>query len=490
MFSFLDNFNVIVKMKSHRLFFQTLASLACITFLTMKADCQWSQTNLQNSSGVRSLAVNRDTIFAGTTNEGVFKTVDGGMNWFSVNNGIPSLSYPVDALAIKGSDVYAGLDAGGVYKTTNWGSSWFAVNNGLTIYYMHALVVNGSELFAVSDNAVFRSTNDALSWTPILQNTLNYNCLAVSGNSICVGSSSAGIYRTTNGGANWNTANNGLGYGGGVYALAASGSDMFAGAFHRGVYKSTDGGANWVQSYQEDYVRAFHVSGNSLYSAGNGGFFKTTNNGITWLRWEHGFQSFTACSIVSSEDYLYAGGYYSVWKRSKLPTLNLKINLEACSPNADTVKVYLRHSAAPYEFADSAKGFLASSGDLWVNFPNVEHSVNYYIVVKHRNSLETWSKTGGEAFVSGFLAYDFTSAQSQAYGNNLTLCGDKYSIYTGDVNFDGFVDGSDVMLISNDAYAFLSGYVTSDLNGDSLVDATDLAYADNNTFRYVALIRP
>ncbi len=477
-------------MKSHRLIFPALASLAFITFLTLKADCQWLQTNLQNSSGVRSLAVNGDTIFAGTTREGVFKTVDGGMNWFSVNNGIPNLNYPVDALVIKGSDVYSGLDAGGVYKSTNWGSSWFAANNGLTIYYVHALVVNGSELFAVSDNAVFRSTNDALSWAPILQYTLNYYCLAVSGNSIYVGSSSAGIYKTTNGGVNWIAVNNGLGYGGGVYALAASGSDMFAGAFNRGVYKSTDGGANWVQSYQESYVRAFHVNGNSLYSAGNNGFFKTTNNGITWLRWEHGFESFPACCIVSSEDHLYAGGYYSVWKRSKMPTLNLRINLEAYSPNADTVKVYLRHSAVPYEIVDSAKGLLAVSGDLWVNLPNVENTVNYYIVVKHRNSLETWSKAGGEAFVSGFLAYDFTSAQSQAYGNNLTLCGSKYSIYTGDVNLDGFIDGSDVTLISNDAYAFLSGYVTSDLNGDNLVDATDLVYADNNTFRYVALIRP
>lgn len=437
-----------------------------------------------------SLAVRGDTIYAGTVFGEILKSVDGGNNWFSVNNGYTS-SFSIDALLIKDNDVYAGIDAGGVYKTTNGGSNWFPVNNGLRGFYIHALVDNGNEIFAVGDSAVYRSTNSAASWTPILQMTQNFISLTINGNSIFAGTSTTGgVFRTTNGGVSWNAVNNGI-PAGGVVALTVSGGNIFAGKFGMGVYKSTNNGANWVLNYPNWFVRSFEVDGNDMYFAGDDSIFKSTNNGTTWLQWNHGFAStYAPIKIESSEDYLYTCGYYSVWKRSKWPTLNLKVNLEAYSPYSDTVIVYLRHSSAPYEIADQAKGLLTSSLDLWVNFENVSDGVNYYIVVKHRNSLETWSKPGGEAFTSGFLAYDFTPAASQAYGNNLILCGGIYSVYSGDVNNDGIVDGTDLLMISNDAAVFQSGYVTTDLTGDSLVDATDLVYADNNSYNVVGLIRP
>ena len=475
-------------MKSIRIIILILVSVICVSLQIKECRSQWMQTNLQNSSTVKSIAVKGDTIYAGTIFGEIFKSVNGGNNWFSVNNGYTS-SFSIDALLIKDSDVYAGIDAGGVYKTTNGGSNWFPVNNGLRGLYIHALVDNNSEIFAVGDSAVYRSTNNAASWTPILQMTQNFFCLAVNGNSIFVGASTAGVFRSTNGGINWSAANNGIPPGG-VVALAVSNGNIFAGNYGSGVYKSTDNGANWILNIPDWFVKGFEVNGNDMYFTGAGGIFKTTNNGTTWLDWNHGLVSgpYTYI-IVSSEDYLYTGGI-TVWKRSTLPTLNLKVNLEAYSPNSDSVTVYLRHSTAPYEIADQAKGLLTSSLDLWVNFENVLEGLNYYIIVKHRNSLETWSKSGGEAFTSGFLAYDFTSAQSQAYGNNLTLSGGIYSVYSGDVNNDGIVDGSDLMLISNDAANFLLGYVPTDLNGNSFVDATDLVYADNNSYNSVVLIRP
>ena len=45
---------------------------------------------------------------------------------------------------------------------------------------------------------------------------------------------------------------------------------------------------------------------------------------------------------------------------------------------------------------------------------------SYYLVIKHRNSIETWSATGVQ-FTSGNLTYDFTSTSDKAYGNNLKI---------------------------------------------------------------------
>ncbi|MBK8984017.1 MAG: hypothetical protein IPM38_17285 [Ignavibacteria bacterium] len=86
--------------------------------------------------------------------------------------------------------------------------------------------------------------------------------------------------------------------------------------------------------------------------------------------------------------------------------------------------------------------------------------------------------------------YDFTSASSQAFGNNEILVGSKYCIYSGDVNRDGSVDISDNGIIENDAAIFLTGYVVSDLNGDGLTDLSDQTLADNNSFNFVTKSTP
>lgn len=116
----------------------------------------------------------------------------------------------------------------------------------------------------------------------------------------------------------------------------------------------------------------------------------------------------------------------------------------------------------------------------------------YYIVVKHFNSIETWSKTGGESLVNDGTVYnyDFTTSASQAYGSNQKLKGGKYCIYSGDVNQDGLIDIADFSKIKNDSYNFVSGrFVVTDLNGDTFVDQSDMTIADNNRL-YIGVVRP
>lgn len=155
----------------------------------------------------------------------------------------------------------------------------------------------------------------------------------------------------------------------------------------------------------------------------------------------------------------------------------------------DTVRVYLRSASSPYAIVDSAKSILDSNRTGNFSFSNAVNSVPYYIVIKHRNGLETWSATGN-SFTSGQLTYDFTTSASQAYGNNLLLKGSKYTIYSGDVDQDGTIDASDLSLIDNDAFNFVAGYMNTDVNGDSFVDATDLSIVDNNVFNGIILLRP
>lgn len=170
-------------------------------------------------------------------------------------------------------------------------------------------------------------------------------------------------------------------------------------------------------------------------------------------------------------------------------TLNLAINLEACL-EIDTITVEIRDTVSPYTVIDNAVGLGGFGMKQVFTFDNVQNNVYYYIVFKHRNSIQTWSKGGGERFIDGVLNYDFTTAASQAFGNNMISVGGKYSFYTGDVTQDEVVDGNDGALIDNDASAFVTGYVNTDLDCNSVVDGADAVYAENNAANFINVIKP
>jgi hypothetical protein len=157
----------------------------------------------------------------------------------------------------------------------------------------------------------------------------------------------------------------------------------------------------------------------------------------------------------------------------------------------DTVMVYVRTTSSPFTKMDSAKVVPDSLGMVTLQFQKSIPTGNYYIVISHRNSIETWSKSPGTLLAQGTLnIYDFSISQSQAYGNNLVLKGTRYCIYSGDVNRDEVIDGADLSLIDNDASNFMKGYIATDVNGDNLADGSDLAITDNNASAFVQVMKP
>ena len=160
---------------------------------------------------------------------------------------------------------------------------------------------------------------------------------------------------------------------------------------------------------------------------------------------------------------------------------------------ADTVRVFLRNSASPFVIVDSAKAVVSAAGTGTYTFLNAINGQPYYVELKHRNSIETWSYTA-ISFTGDILNYNFTDFIIKAYGGNLKLIiGSspiKYGIFSGDVNQDGTIDASDVSEVDNDAYNSISGYVKTDVTGDDFVDAGDVSIVDNNAFNSVSTVTP
>ncbi len=154
---------------------------------------------------------------------------------------------------------------------------------------------------------------------------------------------------------------------------------------------------------------------------------------------------------------------------------------------ADTVRCYLRNSVTPYSVIDSSNEIIDDDAYNFVFLSAPAGS--YYLDIKHRNSIETWS-ANPVSFTGDSAVYDFTTAANKAYGNNMILKSEKYCFYSGDVNQDGVVDVSDAISVYNDAGSFVTGYKNTDVDGNNIVDVSDLLITYNNSVLFISKITP
>lgn len=208
----------------------------------------------------------------------------------------------------------------------------------------------------------------------------------------------------------------------------------------------------------------------------------------------------TAGTSYYYKAFSYDGLVYSTGQTSNATTfsqftLNLTALIEGFYDStsdtmiSDSITVELRNSISPFSLVEVKKIILSSSGNGSANFTTLIDGTPYYLVLKHRNSLETWS-AAGNAFSGALLNYNFTTDSAKAYGNNLIKKGNKWCVYSGDVNQDGAINLNDLSTVYNDAFNYSSGYFTSDITGDNFVDIQDLIICDNNSFNLVTKSTP
>jgi len=156
---------------------------------------------------------------------------------------------------------------------------------------------------------------------------------------------------------------------------------------------------------------------------------------------------------------------------------------------SDTLTVQLAQVVDPYTIVHTEHGIsINTDGTISLNAVPSTLSGNFFIIIKHRNHIETWSQS--VSFADPIISYDFTNAISKAWGNNMVRVGSSYCIYTGDTNKDQYVDGFDLAKVFNLNKQGSFGYQISDINGDGFVDGFDLAKVFNNNKKGVGMNTP
>ena len=117
-------------------------------------------------------------------------------------------------------------------------------------------------------------------------------------------------------------------------------------------------------------------------------------------------------------------------------------------------------------------------------FTSAASGNSYYIVVKHRNAVQTWS--ANPVLMSASTSYDFSNLAAKAYGNNEVLVASGiWALYSGDINSDENVDLLDASQLESDINNFEFGYQSTDLNGDGNVDLLDSPILELNINNFI-----
>ena len=308
-----------------------LCFTAILVSFCFMGNAQWQQVKGYSANGnASSMIVINDTMIASSTGNvydgipGLFTSTDHGVTW-SVKN--TSLGISASPLITGGGYLYTGTAGQGVYVSTDKGTSWTAKNNGLPSGFpVFDLIGNNTDLYACGTGGIFHSSDNANTWENIsLAGTIEAESVIAAGDTIISGFVSqtiAGVYKSTDNGADWTLINNTSGLNDTrirKFALyyntlfAASNGDLGTG----NIYVSTDNGISWtaangLNDQGHNYPNNFIAFNKTIFLATANGVYKSIDYGLNWTN--------TGCSNTMSlaiiGDTIFTGtGYHGIWKR-------------------------------------------------------------------------------------------------------------------------------------------------------------------------------
>jgi hypothetical protein len=279
----------------------------------LNAHAQWQKTNGPDCDFVYTIKSNDQYLFASSQN-GVFRSGDGGDKWVRINNGLKD-SF-VFSLEVSGKKVFAGTERKGVFMSLDNGNTWFEANNGLTSNRtVRALRYDKGTLYAGLDFGLFY-TEDGITWHSFLLPMSDVGAIDIFGSYLIAGGYTVFLVDIEE--YTWNKKNIGL-PNDDITDLAVYDSLIFVLTTNYGLYTSTDSGNTWVPN------TAFSIhTNNTIYikdslifvGASFLGVHFSSDYGLSWQDISEGLEYKNVYSLHIKDDFIYAGtGKGGVWKR-------------------------------------------------------------------------------------------------------------------------------------------------------------------------------
>jgi photosystem II stability/assembly factor-like uncharacterized protein len=288
------------------------------------ATAQWVCNGPFGASVLHTIDIGGDTYAA--TNVGIFKTSDNAQTWTGVSV-TPLGPFGSNIIYYDGTTMWAGVSQEGVFKSSDLGVHWVDANNadlGNPYGVLGIVEHNGSIVVACSEG-YFSTNNQGTNWTPLANPITSFGPLYSFGGDLFTHSildSYHRVYKSTDNGASWDTASTGMGTHPYVKRMYEIGGDLYA-VTSSNIFKSTNGGASWTQLNTNTPSGAIGpncISGNTVFGSEGGNtnvqVWKMDLAGTTWIDITNNLPDGQTESMfaIGSEVFISKDG--SLWKTS------------------------------------------------------------------------------------------------------------------------------------------------------------------------------
>ena len=160
-----------------------------------------------------------------------------------------------------------------------------AFPHGSAAYAKGVAALSNSVIFFGLSSGIFRSTDGGANFSSV--NATDTNDIDGSGSSVVAATNGSGLLYSANGGSSWTASNLNTGIFNDVHVVSST--LAYAVGNGNNVYKSIDGGANWTTLTQvtaASSLYSVHLAGTNLYVGGsasvNAELYRSVDDGGTW----------------------------------------------------------------------------------------------------------------------------------------------------------------------------------------------------------------
>ncbi|MBW8889819.1 MAG: hypothetical protein JF616_18830 [Fibrobacteres bacterium] len=286
-------------------------------YRSFKLGADFEQTSLP-SQDVAILAANGTSLWAGARGGGGLFRLDGNANGWIQAQGTALGFGSINAIAFDGETIVVADSSGSVRITRDGGTTWSEPPlSGAGVTSINAIAVKNGSLLLASNGCVYRFFDIASEWRCVQplprRNSIDDAKFLVTSGAVFLGDS-AGVIRSRDGGAHWDTVNHGLE---GEVRFLAEGAGWIYAVGTRGVFRSQDEGDSWTRMNPDrTRFKSLATVGQALFAGNDSGVFVSIDEGKNWALANEGMSvsTFINSLAVFGED-LYAGTDASVWKR-------------------------------------------------------------------------------------------------------------------------------------------------------------------------------
>lgn len=339
---------------------------------------------------------NPNKVYIGTID--IWRT-ENGSTFTNITNGYSGGNVHVDQHYLvfhpTQENTILSLNDGGVWRSTNNGTNFTNLNQTLTVTqfyriaaspFMPSRIIGGTQ-----DNGTQR-TDSTLNWAAVYGGDGGEVCFNPFNSNFILGETQYnGIFRTTNGGLNWSSAQSGLSssenaawIGPIIHHPTISGTFYTA---RQRVYKSTNNGANWTAVSGNvngtNAVRELAQSKtnpNLMFATTGNQIFRSTDEGATWTSVTTGLPNRTITSVyVHPSDanivlLTFSGfGTSKVYKSTNSGTSWVSISGDLPDTPVNDILIFTEHTGYPntYFVATDIGVFVTeNNGTNWLEIPN------------------------------------------------------------------------------------------------------------------------